>query len=111
MKKMILLLVAALFCTGIGAQTLNERFEGEGFPPEGWTVIDGYAGYGWKKGVKLQHNCAYIQEVPSTENWLITPQLRPEAERYITSTEYVFDKYETSIFFCIFAGDFVQQTK
>ena len=76
---MILLLVAALFCTGIGAQTLNERFEGEGFPPEGWTVIDGYAGYGWKKGVKLQHNCAYIQEVASTENWLITPQLRPEA--------------------------------
>ena len=79
MKKMILLLVAALFCTGIGAQTLNERFEGEGFPPEGWTVIDGYAGYGWKKGVKLQHNCAYIQEVASTENWLITPQLRPAA--------------------------------
>ena len=77
MKKMILLLVAALFCTGIGAQTLNERFESEGFPPEGWTVIDGYAGYGWKKGVKLQHNCAYIQEVASTENWLITPQLRP----------------------------------
>ena len=74
---MILLLVAALFCTGIGAQTLNERFESEGFPPEGWTVIDGYAGYGWKKGVKLQHNCAYIQEVASTENWLITPQLRP----------------------------------
>ena len=79
MKKMILLLVAALFCTGIGAQTLNESFEGEGFPPEGWTVIDGYAGYGWKKGVKLQHNCAYIQEVASTENWLITPQLRPAA--------------------------------
>ena len=77
MKRMILLLVAALFCTGIGAQTLNESFEGEGFPPEGWTVIDGYAGYGWKKGVKLQHNCAYIQEVASTENWLITPQLRP----------------------------------
>lgn len=76
---MIVLLVAALFCTGIGAQTLNERFEGEGFPPEGWTVIDGYAGYGWKKGVKLQHNCAYIQEVASTENWLITPQLRPAA--------------------------------
>lgn len=76
---MILLLLAALFSTGIGAQTLNESFEGEGFPPEGWTVIDGYAGYGWKKGVKLQHNCAYIQEVASTENWLITPQLRPAA--------------------------------
>ena len=76
---MILLLVAALICTGIGAQTLNESFEGEGFPPEGWTVIDGYAGYGWKKGVKLQHNCAYIQEVAGTENWLITPQLRPAA--------------------------------
>ncbi len=30
------------------AQTLNEGFEGEVFPPEGWTSIEGYAGYGWK---------------------------------------------------------------
>ena len=72
--------VMAMLCSGHAwGQQLNEGFEGESFPPEGWTVIDGYAGYGWKKGVKLQHNCAYIQEVSGTENWLITPQLRPDA--------------------------------
>lgn len=79
MKKIFLFFAAALCCASMSAQTLNEGFEGESFPPEGWSVIDGYAGYGWKKGVKLQHNCAYIQEVASTENWLITPQLRPDA--------------------------------
>ena len=79
MKKISLFFAAALCCASMSAQTLNEGFEGESFPPEGWSVIDGYAGYGWKKGVKLQHNCAYIQEVASTENWLITPQLRPDA--------------------------------
>ena len=79
MKKIFLWFVAALCGMNVSAQTLNEGFEGEQFPPEGWTVIDGYAGYGWKKGAKLQHNCAYIQEVASTENWLITPQLRPAA--------------------------------
>lgn len=79
MKKISLFFAAALCCASMSAQTLNEGFEGDSFPPEGWSVIDGYAGYGWKKGVKLQHNCAYIQEVASTENWLITPQLRPDA--------------------------------
>ena len=79
MKKILFLFVAALFCASMNAQTLNEGFEGEDFPPEGWTVIDGYPGYGWKKAVRLQHNCAYIQEVAGTENWLITPQLRPAA--------------------------------
>lgn len=79
MKKIFSFFAAALLCANISAQTLNEGFEGETFPPDGWTVIDGYSGYGWKKGVKLQHNCAYIQEVAGTENWLITPQLHPDA--------------------------------
>lgn len=77
MKKIFSFLVAAICCTSLSAQTLNETFEGEGFPPEDWSVIDGYAGYGWKKAVKGGTNCAYVQEVAGTENWLITPQLRP----------------------------------
>ena len=52
MKKIFSYLVAALFCTSLSAQTLNEGFEGETFPPEGWTTIDGYAGYGWKKAME-----------------------------------------------------------
>jgi len=79
MKKILSYLVAGLFCTSLSAQQLNEGFEGESFPPEGWTTIDGYAGYGWKKAVKSQQNCAKIQEVAGTENWLITPQLKPAA--------------------------------
>ena len=78
MKKIFLFFAAALCCASMSAQTLNEGFEGESFPPEGWTVIDGYAGYGWKKAAKFQHNCAKIQEVAG-ESWLITPQLRPSA--------------------------------
>ena len=77
MRKIIFLLFAALSCSLLPAQTLNEGFEGETFPPEGWTSIEGYAGYGWKKGAKFQQNCVMIQEVYGTESWLITPQLRP----------------------------------
>ena len=77
MKKILSYLVAALFCTSISAQQLNESFEGESFPPEDWSVIDGYPGYGWKKAAKFGQNCAMIQEVSGTESWLITPQLRP----------------------------------
>ena len=79
MKHFFSFMCAVLLSTGLYAQQLNEGFEGEGFPPEGWSVIDGYAGYGWKKSAKFQQNCAKIQEVAGTENWLITPQLKPAA--------------------------------
>ena len=91
MKKLFALFAAALFCANISAQTLNETFEGEGFPPEGWSVIDGYAGYGWKKAVKGGTNCAYIMEVTGTENWLITPQLRPANGESLTFAARVGD--------------------
>lgn len=84
MKKIFSFLVAALFCTSMSGQTLNEGFENEGFPPEGWTTIDGYAGYGWQKGAKKGHTCAKIQEVAGTESWLITPQLKPAAGESLT---------------------------
>ncbi len=84
MKKILSYLVAALFCTSLSAQQLGEGFENEGFPPEGWTTIDGYAGYGWQKGVKKGHTCAKIQEVAGTESWLITPQLKPASGESLT---------------------------
>lgn len=77
MKQFFSFLCAVLLSTGLYAQQLNEGFEGESFPPEGWTTIDGYAGYGWKKAAKSGHNCAMISEVYGTESWLITPQLKP----------------------------------
>lgn len=91
MKKFLSIFVAALFCANLSAQTLNEGFEGEGFPPEDWSVIDGYAGWGWKKAVKMGHNCAKIQEVSGTENWIITPQLRPAAGESLTFSACIGD--------------------
>ena len=95
MRKIFALFLAALFCANISAQTLNETFEGEGFPPDDWSVIDGYAGYGWKKAVKAGTNCAYIQEVSGTENWLITPQLRPANGESLTFAARVGDYAST----------------
>ena len=79
MKHFFSFLCAVLLSTGLYAQQLNEGFEGEGFPPENWSGIDGYPGYGWKKAAKFGQNCTKIQEVAGTENWLITPQLKPAA--------------------------------
>ena len=79
MRKIFSIFAAVLFCASLSAQQLDEGFEGESFPPEGWTVIDGYPGYGWKKAAKFQQNCVKIQEVTGTESWLITPQLKPAA--------------------------------
>ncbi len=95
MQKIFSWLAAAMVCTNISAQTLNETFEGEGFPPEDWSVIDGYAGYGWKKAVKGGTNCAYVQEVAGTENWLITPQLRPANGESLTFSARVGDYAST----------------
>ena len=91
MKKIFAIFAAALFCANLSAQTLNEDFEGEGFPPEDWSVIDGYAGYGWKKAVKGGTNCAYVLEVTGTENWLITPQLRPANGESLTFAARIGD--------------------
>lgn len=77
MKHFFSFMCAVLLSTGLYAQQLNESFDGESFPPEDWSVIDGYPGYGWKKSAKFGQNCAMIQEVTGTESWLITPQLRP----------------------------------
>ena len=84
MKHFFSFLCAALLSTGLYAQQLNEGFEGEGFPPEDWSVIDGYPGYGWKKAAKFGQNCTKIQEVAGTENWLITPQLKPAADESLS---------------------------
>lgn len=75
MKKIFALFVAALFCTNISAQTLNETFEGEGFPPEGWSVTNNST-TGWIKGVKGGTNCAYVPQ-GTADAWLITPRLKP----------------------------------
>ena len=88
MKKLFTLFSAALLCCmQMGAQTLNEGFAGETFPPEGWTVenIDTYSG--WMQ-VELSNNaCAMVRGTYGANvngNYLITPLLKPVAGEMLT---------------------------
>lgn len=77
MKKIFLFLVAGLFCTSMVAQQLNESFDGEGFPPEDWSVINSDSYSCWRKSAKDGKTCAAVPGTYQTENWLITPELKP----------------------------------
>ncbi|MBR2265847.1 MAG: choice-of-anchor J domain-containing protein, partial [Paludibacteraceae bacterium] len=87
MKKIFSFVAAALFCATLSAQQLNEGFEGEGFPPEGWTVNNVNSYSGWTKGVKEGNNCAVVSGTYGTDingSYLITPQLKPAAGEKLT---------------------------
>lgn len=78
MKKLFSIIAAALFCTTMSAQQLNESFEGEQFPPEGWTTSGGSQYSQWTKSVKEGRQCAYVKgSYGWPESWLITPELKP----------------------------------
>jgi len=78
MKKFFLFFAAALFCANMNAEQLNEGFEDEQFPPEGWTVFGGDSYSGWTKGVKAGSTCAKgYNYSTSVDSWIVTPQLRP----------------------------------
>ena len=79
MKKIFISIAAALFCTTISAQQLNESFEGEQFPPEGWEVINGSQYNAWAKTAKEGRVCAVVPGTFGYESYLITPQLKPAA--------------------------------
>ena len=82
MKKIYSIIAAALFCATMNAQTLNEGFEGEDFPPAGWSVTN-TSTVGWMSGVKGSA-CAKVAGTYGTESYLITPMLcfeRPVARR------------------------------
>ena len=86
MKKIFSILAAALFCSSVGAQQLNESFENEQFPPEGWSSIDSDSYSKWKRVSKDVNTtldvfdgraCAVVPGSYGTTNYLITPCLRP----------------------------------
>ena len=88
MKKLLSILVAAVLCTSLQAQKLSESFEDTQFPPEGWSSIDSDSYSKWKRVSKDDNStlavfdgraCAVVPGSYGTENYLITPQLRPEA--------------------------------
>ena len=77
MKKIFLSFVVALFGLNLSAQQLNESFDGQGFPPEDWSVINSDSYSCWRKSAKEGRECAMVPGSYGTENWLITPQLKP----------------------------------
>ncbi len=82
MKKLLLSLIAAFFALTAWAQapTLNEGFEGELFPPEGWLNIN-VSGptTPWTKSTNYSHTgvaCAFANyNISGNINYLITPKL------------------------------------
>lgn len=88
MRKIFSFLVAAVCCASISAQQLNESFEAEQFPPEGWSSIDSDAYSKWRRVSKDVNPtlsvydgiaCAVVPGSYGTTNYLITPCLRPAA--------------------------------
>ena len=77
MRKIFSFLVAGLLCTSLAAQQLNEDFSGEGFPPEGWSVINSNQYANWRQSSKEGKTCAMVPGTYGYENWLITPELKP----------------------------------
>ncbi len=82
MKKIYSIIAAALFCATMNAQTLNEGFEGEDFPPAGWSVTN-TSTVGWMSGVKGSA-CAKVAGTYGTESYLITPMLKPASGEKLT---------------------------
>lgn len=80
MRKILSILVAAILCTSLSAQQINEGFDATQFPPEGWTVenIDNYSG--WKRTELSSNGCAVVNGTYGSAingSYLITPALKP----------------------------------
>lgn len=71
------------------AQLINEGFEGATFPPDGWATFRGAdnvgTGYDWVQGTTSPNTGAgyafvrYEAAGSTAEDWLVTPQLFPDA--------------------------------
>ncbi len=83
MKKIHLVFfgIVSIFCIqNIKAQQLNESFEGNTFPPAGWTTSDVQGPAGWISSNDESHtgsNSAFInyEATGPGEDWLKTPQI------------------------------------
>lgn len=101
MKKVYFFALAAMLCfAGVSAyaEVLNEGFEGETFVPEGWSIIEA-SGHSDYSGLMRSTNRHYegsasamFKHPSGGDNYLVTPQLRPEADEklvfYVISSDY-----------------------
>ncbi len=91
MKKIFFMLAAVLLCANAQSQQLDESFEGTQFPPDGWISIDSDQYGKWKQTTKEGRVCACVQGSYGTENWLITPQLKPAAGEKLSFSARIGD--------------------
>ena len=82
----------ALSGTAISEYALYESFEGETFPPEGWTVINGGDDNTWTRSTLNPRTGAAHAQIAydwnyAHDDWLITPKLAP------TATNHTFSFY------------------
>ncbi len=83
MKKnqLVFFCIVGIFCfQTISAQQLNEGFEGNTFPPPGWTITDVQGPIGWVSSTDEAHSgstSAFInyEATGPGEDWLKTPQI------------------------------------
>ena len=77
----LFLILTALLCSGsMWGDQLNEGFEGETFPPEGWEVNNINTYSGWQQGTMSNRTCAIVHgtyDAWVNGSYLITPQLKP----------------------------------
>ncbi len=87
MRKIYFFFWAVIFCftaVDVNAEVLNEGFESETFVPEGWSIIEAsghsdYSGIMRSTQRYFEGNASAMFKHPSMgDNYLVTPQLRPE---------------------------------
>ena len=87
MKKITSFFLSVCLLAGfsVNAEVLNEGFEGEEFAPEGWSIIEatGHSDYsGWGRATNKFNSgaaSARLKHAYQASNYLVTPQLLPEA--------------------------------
>ncbi|MFA6807239.1 MAG: hypothetical protein WCR29_07460, partial [Bacteroidales bacterium] len=74
MKKILLFLFLILNFQSFSQTTINEGFEGNNFPPQGWNIYSPYGCIDWVRTKTLTHSGTYSIFLP---NWntstIVTP--------------------------------------
>lgn len=109
--KWLLSLMLVVFVGSSFAQSpttpLNESFEGETFPPEGWAIINDGGSNTWERVQQSEaHTGDFLAQImyssEAHDDWLITPGLLPEAENstlsfWASSSEYFPEEFNVKL--------------
>jgi len=105
MKHQLLSILVFFICSGTISAQFPEGFEGQNFPPEGWTIFDNDigTGYNWQLSDDAYSGTgsAFIRWENVDEgiaaDWLVTPRFEPSQNAHILSF-YQKDSYARDYF-------------